>query len=142
MIYQTSKDVNPSIRKSGCYFRVVLRIVEILIEHIFSAEEMNMIFDMCDRVDYIDGEGWMKEDAGQGVSQIASGIMHKHCHVRRISDPSKCNFLVAKYVKDGPHFVLEDGDLNEFFDPWSENGSNTHKNGILDSYRYYFGEKL
>lgn len=141
MVYQITEGVDPSVRKSGCYYRAVLRIVEILIGITFTISQVNRIFQLCVKIGYIGADGWMKEDAGKGVAQVASGLVKEHCYLKRVSKDS-ANFTISKYTLYGPHFSLEKGDLNEFFDPWSEKGSNTRKNGKLDSYRYFYGEKI
>lgn len=142
MLYQTSKGIDPEIRKSGCYFLSVLRIFEILTKHDLTIEEVNKIFNLCCRVGYIGDDGFMKEDAGQGVSQIASGILNKHAHIRRVFESSNHNFLIGKYVNSITHFILMPGPENKEYDPWSSNGSNTVKTGKFHSPRYYYGEEL
>lgn len=142
MVYQTTEGVDPKIRKSGCYWRDVLRIYEILTGVILSVLQVNEIYNLCVSVGYIGDDGWMKEEAGKGVAQIASGYIGKHAYIKRVFNASDSNFVISKYVLTGPHFSLEAGILNKFFDPWSANGSNTRKNGTFDSYRYYFGEAI
>ncbi len=142
MIYQTTKDVDPDIRKSGCYFLSILRIFEILTKHNLTVDEVNSIFDLCVRVGYIGDDGYMKENAGQGVSQIASGLIGKHAYIRRVFESGNHNFLIGKYVNSATHFILMGGPLNKEYDPWSSNGSNTVKHGKFHSPRYYYGEEL
>lgn len=142
MIYQTTKNIDPEIKKSGCYFLSVLRIYEILTKCNLTVEEVNRIFNLCARVGYIGSDGFMKEDAGKGVSQIASGLLNKHAHIRRVFESDGHNFLIGKYVNSITHFILMPGPLNDKYDPWSANGSNTVKNGKFHSPRYYYGEIL
>lgn len=142
MIYQTTDGIDPAIRKSGCYFLSVLKIFETLTKQTLTVDQVNKIFNLCDRVGYIGSDGFMKEDAGKGVSQIASGLTGKHAHIRRVFESGEHNFLIGKYVNTGPHFILMPGPLNREYDPWSANGSNTVKNGKFHSARYYYGEEL
>jgi len=140
--YQTTTGVDPAIRKSGCYFLCVLRIFEILTGQELTVKQVNKIFKLCDKVGYIGPDGYMKEEAGQGVSQVASGLTKKHAHIRRVFESSEHNFLVGKYVNSSTHFILMPGPLNKEYDPWSSNGSKTVKTGKFHSPRYYFGEVL
>ena len=142
MIYQTTKGIDPAIRKSGCYFLSVLRIWEILTEHALSVDEVNQIFHISGKVGFIGLDGFMKEGAGKGVSGVASGLTNKHAYLKRVGEKEKHNFLIGKYKHTGIHFILMPGPLNKEYDPWSADGSNTVKKGKFHSSRYYFGEKV
>lgn len=142
MIYQTTKGIDPAIKKSGCYFLSVLRIFEVLTNQELTVDQVNKIFQLCDRIGYIGSDGFMKEDAGQGVSQIASGFTGDHAHIRRVFESGSHNFCIGKYVNHSTHFILMPGPDNKEYDPWSNNGSNTVKTGKFHSPRYYYGELL
>lgn len=140
MVYQTDKGIDPRIRESGCYFLCIVRIIEILTGVSFTVEQINDIFKLSARVGYIGEDGFMKEDAGKGVSQIASGLTGANAYVRRVFESGEHNFMVGKYVNHYTHFILMPGTHNKEYDPWSANGSKTVKEGKFHSPRYYFGE--
>jgi hypothetical protein len=142
MVYQTTKDIDPAIRKSGCYFLCIIRIFEIITKQDLTVSEVNKIFNLCDRVGYIGSDGYMKEDAAQGVAQVASGLIKKHAYIKRVFEDNSHNFCVGKYVNSSTHFILMPGPENKEYDPWSSNGSNTVKTGKFHSPRYYLGEKI
>ncbi len=142
MIYQTTKGIDPAIRKSGCYFLCIIRIFEIMTNQELTVEQVNKIFKLSVKADYIGDDGYMKENAGNGISQVASGLTKKHADIRRVFESDGHNFLVGKYIKKITHFILMPGTLNHEYDPWSSNGSNTVKNGKFHSPRYYYGEAL
>lgn len=142
MVYQTTDGIDPAIRKSGCYFLCILRIFELVTKHILTVPQVNKIFKLCARVGYIGDDGYMKEDAAQGVAQIASGLTGSHAYICRVFESGQHNFLVGKYVNSSTHFILMPGPLNKEYDPWSEDGSNTVKTGKFHSPRYYYAEDL
>jgi hypothetical protein len=142
MVYQTTKDIDPAIRKSGCYFLCIIRIFELITKQDLTVSEVNKIFNLCDRIGYIGSDGYMKEHAGQGVSQVASGLTKKHADIRRVFESDNHNYLIGKYVNTSTHFILMPGPENKEYDPWSNNGSNTVKHGKFHSPRYYRGEAL
>jgi hypothetical protein len=142
MIYQTTKGIDPAIKKSGCYFLSILRIYEIITGAVLTVDAVNKIFQIASRVGYISATGFIKEDAGKGIAQIASGLLNKHCYIRRVEKDDSYNFIIGKYVHTGTHFILMPDTKNEEYDPWSSSGSNTVKNGKFHSPRYYFAEAI
>lgn len=143
MVYQTTEGIDPRIRKSGCYFLSVLRIVEILTKTNYSVEDVNRVFKACERMGYIGANGYMKEHAGKGVAQICAGLHGDFCYLKRVFENEKHNFLIGKYhLNGGDHFILMPGPGVAQYDPWSPEGSNTVKNGKFHSPRYYWGEAI
>lgn len=142
MIYQTTDGIDARIRKSGCYFLSILRILEIVTGYSFSVKVVNQIFKISVKVGYIRDDGFIKEEAAQGIAQVASGLTGKHVYAKRVFEESDHNFVIGKYVWKDSHFILMPGPLNDTYDPWSEDGSQTVKNGKFHSPRYFFAEVI
>jgi len=142
MIYQTTKGIDKNIRKSGCYFLDLLRIFEIVSKYTLSVSEVNQVFKLCVRVGYIGGDGFIKEDAAKGISQVVSGLTGKHVYIKRVFEESQHNFLIGKYVWEDTHFILMPGPMNSEYDPWSADGSQTVKKGKFHSPRYFYAEAI
>ena len=150
MMYQTTEGIDERLHLEGCYFFSVLRIFEVLTGYALSVKEVNMIFRQALEVGFIGhekyGPCYMKERAVSRVLRIASALTHYHVSGRRVELEKDSNFKIGKYVrrtsggKAVSHFVLMDGLYNTFYDPWSEEGSRTVREGVFHSPRYIFAE--
>lgn len=151
MVYQTTPGLDPRIADEGCYFRVGLRIYEIKAKKKLTVKEVNQVFEICLEQEYVGNEIsdlYMISGAVSGIAQVASGLFQRHVYMRRVMDENKCNFKIGKYTrttsrgKNVTHFVLEAGPENQFFDPYSPEGSRTYREGKFDSFRFIYAEAI
>ena len=151
IVYQTTPGLDKEIASEGCYFRVVLKIVEIITGINFTVDQINKIYRVCFRVGYVGNKIspiYLNERAINGIAQVASGMTGNHVFMKRVFDNDHYNFRAGLYTRltnsGGKvfHFVLMPGPLTEGWDPWSESGSRTAKIGTFDSSRLIMAEAI
>lgn len=148
MVYQITEGLDERLKKTGCYFLAILKIYQELARIELSVEDINMIFKLCVKMEYVDHEAYIKKDAIKGIAQIASGFTGKHVYMKRIVDNGKYNYLIAMFSrktsfgKKVVHFVNVDLDEAEkvIYDPYSPQGSKTARIGHIESYRDIWAE--
>lgn len=150
MFYQTDEELQFKA-DSDCYNFVILKIHELEGKHEFTREQVMQLRAVSVRADFIDDEGYLNDKGIQGVAMSASGITKKHVYIRRVTNNSNYNYIIARYgrrTNSGKlvnHFVLADNvrpaDLIAW-DPWSAEGSKTGRVGYIMGYRYIFAEAV
>lgn len=154
MIYQISDGLYEDLKKWGCYFLCILRVFEMILNIKLTVNIVNRIYRLSRRIDYVEDEAYIKQNAIKGISQIASSMAHREgltkqtAYIKKVSATERHNYFIARYQrttaggKDVFHFVLVDIDDNVIYDPWSMGGSKTVREGRLSGHRYLWGELL
>ena len=148
MIYQTTKGLHSDLRSWGCYFLSALRAFEKKAEIELTVDQVNKIYKLCRQLDYIGPEAYLLKGAIKGIAQIASAVVGESVYMILTDSQGKYNNIIAKYSrklangKYNSHFCLMESAKVMEYDPWSDRGSRTVREGSIKSYRYILSEKL
>ena len=103
MIYQTTSGILDGIHHAGCFYLSNIRIFEIVTGYFFTAQEVNHIYEICQKVGYIgkggNKEGFLNKNAVRGIGNVASGLTGYGCYMKQVNNNSSFNFVIARYSR-------------------------------------------
>ena len=154
MNYQTTSRIVEGIHHFGCKYLSTCRIFELVTHRDLSVDEVNKIYEVCQKVGYIgkggNMEGFVYANGTRGIAQVASGITGYGCYMEQVSNNDSFNYIIARFSRRTSsgrllnHFPLVSlGDMETvIYDPWSKEGSKTVRLGSITGYRYVYAEAI
>lgn len=139
MIYQTDPEFPAAIYHWGCYFMALQERMSTLFGLEFTHQSV------LDNYDYARGEGLLDDE----VTLLDPQALCEYIEPGRVKFRGKFSpsyyaaeneFEVVCYHKDGAsfnHFCSGNGKGIVLYDPWSESGSDSVRNGVLIGKRIY-----
>lgn len=134
-VYQTDEQFPEEIQKFGCCFMTILYHLDKELTH----EKVLRLFEHCKKNGVLGEECFVQDP--QGLCNLYGTAIYKGW-ARKDYKCSPNEFEQLVYVwkeKEFTHFVAGDGQGNVAYDPinYGGQGSNTVKNGYLESKRIY-----
>lgn len=149
MFFQTDKELQFEA-DSDCYVFCILKILEKTGRFKYTRDQVKKLRKVSVRARFIEEDGYLNERGISGLASVSSGLTGRHVYAKRVGSNDNYNNIIALFKRDIPggkpvyHFDLMDS-LNPLiveWDPWSESGAKTTREGNIISFRYVFSEAI
>jgi len=146
MVTQLTLGLNPALKSWGCYVLTNIRIFEKVSGTVFTVEEVNTIFRLAKRVNFVNEEAFINKGGISGIAAICCGISGPDVYMRLANNQGAYTHIIARWsrvIRPGEynsHFVLMEDALVVEWDPYPN--SKTVRIGAIMDYRYVIAEAI